>query len=304
MALILQQLLQRFNECEAKAKELHPIFRGPLWGKLKAYPLHVLFFKLLFKLCPGAERHWLVKNSLFTGNTFYTEAYFMDYYLCGIIGEDNERALTKWLLQNVGQKSEVFFDVGAHYGYYSLVVATLLNNKPHSIYAFEPTPTTQAVLQKNLHVCKHAQLVKTALGQHNGERPLNIYAAGSKRGSNSFFLQDPVHNTTFPLSVPIQTMDEFCKQHNIWPTLIKLDIENAELDALLGAQHVLQKAKPRVLMEVWPHPNNKQHQQAAYLLNNLGYTLYGLDEFGQTHLINLNTWFKQVSKIENIIALV
>lgn len=307
MALTRQQLLQNFARAEAKAQQLHPIFRGSLWEKLRVYPVRAIFTKILFKLWPRAQSGWLVKNELFTGDEFYTEGYVMDYYFCGILGEESERDLTKWFLQNVGQieQPEVFFDVGAHHGYYGLVVAALLRDQPHSIYAFEPTPTTQVVLQKNLRAIKKAQLVKTALGEQRGQRELNV--SPGKGGLNSFFAEDALRNTGSKrltrFSVPIQTLDEFCREHDVWPTLIKLDIENAELDALRGAQRVLQQARPRVAMEVWPHPNNVRHQQAAQLLRSFGYTLYQLDDSGQTHLIHFETWFKEIYKTENIIAI-
>ncbi len=42
----------------------------------------------------------------------------------------------------------VFFDVGAHFGYYSLLASTLVG-KAGAIHAFEPTPSTFEVLRRN-----------------------------------------------------------------------------------------------------------------------------------------------------------
>ncbi len=300
-------LLTQFDQAVEREQRLHQIFRGSLLGKLRHYPWRALVSKIIFRFIPQLQSYWIVKNTLFTGQTFYTEGYFMDYYLCGIIGEENERALTRWLLQNI-TTTEVFLDIGAHYGFYSLVMEAL-NKNSGSIYSFEPTPTTRKVLLKNTSSYPSITVIDKAVVDQSGQRELNIYASGGKRGSNSFYAEDALAITDSEeklatLSVPTTTIDEFCSQNGLQPTIIKLDIENAELDALRGGVETLKKYKPKIAMEVWPSPNNSKHKQAAMLLQDLGYKLYLLDQAGQKQpIIDIEQWFATANKTENLIAL-
>src|SRR5438067_2674206 len=52
------------------------------------------------------------------------------------------------LLLNILTRAELFIDVGAHYGFYTLLAA---KNHPHlEVLAFEPVPQTFEVLRRNL----------------------------------------------------------------------------------------------------------------------------------------------------------
>ncbi|QQS22794.1 FkbM family methyltransferase [bacterium] len=299
-------LLAKFEQAQSKEKELHSIFRGSVLGKLRYYPWRALVTKVLFKFMPNLQSSWVVKNTLFTGQDFYTEGYFMDYYLCGIIGEENETNLTKWMLKNI-KDQEVFFDIGAHYGFYSLVVEASTQGAS-KIYSFEPTPSTRKILLKNTKPFANIQVVPKAVVERSGERNLNVYTAGGKRGSNSFYAEEALSITqseTKLESVPVETttIDEFSSENSLRPTFIKLDIENAELDALRGGMNILRTVRPKLAMEVWPGPNNSRHKEAAFLLLQLGYKLYELDSSGDENQIeDLEVWFEGVSKTENLIG--
>lgn len=52
---------------------------------------------------------------------------------------------------------------------------------------------------------------------------------------------------------PVVTLDSFCRQHDIEKVdFIRMDIEGAELKALMGALEILDRDRPHVLLEIHP----------------------------------------------------
>ena len=51
--------------------------------------------------------------------------------------------------------------------------------------------------------------------------------------------------------VNITTIDEFCKLNNIKPNFIKMDIEGAELDAIIGSKSTILEYKPKLAICIY-----------------------------------------------------
>jgi hypothetical protein len=58
-----------------------------------------------------------------------------------------EQGLTRMMLEYLDQ-GDVFIDVGAHFGYYTLLGSLLVGNQGQ-VHSFEPTPSTCQVLRRN-----------------------------------------------------------------------------------------------------------------------------------------------------------
>ncbi len=54
-----------------------------------------------------------------------------------------------------------------------------------------------------------------------------------------------------PMKVPAVTLDEWCAQHDIVPTFIKLNLEGAEGRALTGAKEIISKHRPRLAVAIY-----------------------------------------------------
>jgi len=50
------------------------------------------------------------------------------------------------------------------------------------------------------------------------------------------------------------TIDQFCSSHNVAPTLIKLDLEGFEINALLGARDTLKRLQPDLQIGIYHNP--------------------------------------------------
>ena len=79
------------------------------------------------------------------------------------------------------------------------------------------------------------------------------------------------------ISCPMTTLDLFCDTHSAYPDLIKLDVEGAEYKVLKGAQKVIYKYRPLILLSV--HPSQlidlgSDVSRLSLLIEQLGYDIY------------------------------
>lgn len=66
------------------------------------------------------------------------------------------------------------------------------------------------------------------------------------------------------IRVEAQTMDDYCKRKNIYPDLIKIDVEGHEWQVLWGARQTISLVKPTMIVEVW-HDSPRKKDIYEYL---------------------------------------
>jgi len=151
-----------------------------------------------------------------------------------------------------------FLDIGAHFGYFSLLGATLVGNEG-KIFAFEPTPGTFKILMKN--VVDKANL--TALNRA-------VYSKASEIEIQDFGLTFSAFNSIYSgkmsaaeknqvagqsVQVTAITIDDFIAENKITPDVIKIDAEGAELEILKGMTGLLETGKTIITLEVGDIPD-------------------------------------------------
>jgi FkbM family methyltransferase len=194
-----------------------------------------------------------------------------------------ERPELEFILKML-QPGMTFFDIGANVGVFSVAAGKAMPESQGSIYAFEPCPTTFAILEKNLQENElagvHAQCV--AVSERSGEASLYVNAA-MKDGLNS--LEDPSHgDAEVVATVPVRvtTLDEFIVEHDIPRVeVMKVDVEGAELLVFRGARGLLARADaPLILYEgySWCTAGFHYHPvEIMWLLETFGYEILVLD---------------------------
>jgi len=122
---------------------------------------------------------------------------------------------------------DVVFDIGAYVGPYTLLASRLVGPSGR-VYAFEPDPVAQALLERNVAVNQvlNVSVVPYAVGAYDGWGSLTFSALGD---STPRVVPAPDAATK---SVPIVSLSTFCRQRNIRPDVIKIDVEGAEADVL------------------------------------------------------------------------
>ncbi len=133
------------------------------------------------------------------------------------------------------QRFDVFFDVGACIGEYSVWLA----RKGYRCFAFEPVPGSYEMLTKNIALN----------GLQNKVRAFN-FGLGDKSSIEHFKLHavNPGANhrvntaTAQTTQGEIRPMDEVFKTLNLHPSnniLVKIDIEGMEVEMLKGSEHFI-----------------------------------------------------------------
>jgi len=89
-----------------------------------------------------------------------------DIYLTGGKSHNSEIRLAKFLIKNL-KKRATFIDVGAHYGYFSLLAAQIVG-KQGKVGAFEAAPSSYEVLALNTSAHQSITIKHNAISDSNG----------------------------------------------------------------------------------------------------------------------------------------
>jgi FkbM family methyltransferase len=142
----------------------------------------------------------------------------------------------------------VAYDVGAHMGYFTLVLAKLVGPTGR-VHAFEPDPRNQEALRTNL-LANGINNV-TAAGVAVADQSAEVSFATFPFSSVSHIADSRTPADAKRIAVKAVTLDSFVYvDGNPPPSFIKVDVEGAEERVLRGATRVLRQASPVVIAEV------------------------------------------------------
>jgi FkbM family methyltransferase len=147
------------------------------------------------------------------------------------------------LIQPTAQ--DVFVDCGAFDGDTVLLYDRLTEGRYHAIVACEPNPRVfdELVQQTRSLPAERLHRVCAGVGSEPGEFELvdeGYFSATQPGGPSSRTGSGTRHR------VPVRPLDSIAEELGLQPSIIKMDIEGAEYDALLGARGVLSRHKPRL----------------------------------------------------------
>jgi FkbM family methyltransferase len=173
-------------------------------------------------------------------------------------------------LVEVAPKPNVFLDVGAHIGVYSALIKTVFG-EPTKVLAFEPTPQTATIARRLAKVNGLSyDVVELALSSAPGEATL--YLSDKAETSNS--LSEGFRSSSQQVSVSVSTLDDFCLEKEVAPSVLKVDVETFEPHVLRGGVLTLAKHRPRIVFEMLPRSDARMTDSVLTLLASAGYQLY------------------------------
>lgn len=148
--------------------------------------------------------------------------------------------------------NEVFVDGGCLDGQSFLGFHRWCGGSYQAIHAFEPD-------QSSIEKCKKSANSSNRITIHNKglwhENAILHFCSGLGGSSRI--------DTVGDVSVDVVSLDQYLI--DIIPTFIKLDIEGAELDALIGAKNLISKYKPKIAVCVY-HKESDIWEIPSYLL--------------------------------------
>lgn len=189
-----------------------------------------------------------------------------------------EPHISNWISRRL-KPGDLFIDIGANVGYYSLLAAHLVGAEGRVI-AIEPSPSIRAKLQNNIDL--------------NSYRNIDVlgYAISSERGKIPFYMGPP---ESIGMSSMLQRDEltyegevECCPLGDLvdaetWQRahIVKIDVEGAELEVVKSLLPLLPRAHPdlEIYVEIspqWMEDGGDGAESLMSLLGKQGFNAYSL----------------------------
>lgn len=187
-------------------------------------------------------------------------------------------ATSAQIVRRIVSRADLFIDVGAHCGFYSLLAAE--TNPDLDIIAVEPTPETVEILRKNVEYSSADNVVvrQAAATSDSGEITLFKSAASDNCG----LYQHPAAPTVGRFKVAGVTVDELVGDRCPQRLVVKIDTEGHELAVLRGMHRTLERVQDvRLIIEINPLMLTCAGSSTAELLDLLeeyGFAAFLIDE--------------------------
>jgi FkbM family methyltransferase len=178
-----------------------------------------------------------------------------------------------------------FVDVGAHFGFFTLLAAHLVGQEGR-IIALEPTCRTYAHLKENVDAycaCPNVCISNLAAYSDNGWANFRDCGLQDSAFNSMFGSRDTPNPSSSATEIRVQTrrIDDMLTAGQITNVdLIKIDAESCEMHVLAGLERTLQSCKPAVIMEVGDLgiPEVPTSRQLIEHLQQFGYTPFEAKE--------------------------
>jgi FkbM family methyltransferase len=216
---------------------------------------------------PFIEKNWHTHNlaRILSGPARGRLIAFSAHERPSYILETYERHIFRSIRQHL-RLGAVVYDVGAHVGYTSLVFSSIVGESGH-VYAFEPDPRNYESLQTTVKINNVTNITPIRLA-------VSRSSANVRLATFSYTSITHIESTNTPddaIIVPARstTIDDFIFScQNTPPSLIKVDIEGGEIDALQGSLRALREIAPIVVVEV----RETTFSEVFSLMSSLGFT--------------------------------
>ena len=226
------------------------------------------------------ELDYVYKNCLSDNRSKYVfYCYFRsrcendDSYYKRICEGDQYFGITPFSFEN--NNDFVFLDLGAYDGDTLEMFMKVTKGNFNKIISFEPTPELFKILEQKTAQLKHTynwndgqiECIRKGIGERNETVEFFIYDEylSSEQWSDKFNMSGNSKDTFFPaqrekarsINVEIVSLDNYLENIDIKKiTMIKADIEGAELSMLKGAYKTIKKDMPALAISIYHKSND------------------------------------------------
>lgn len=140
---------------------------------------------------------------------------------------------------------ELFIDAGAFEGDTISLFSSYVDGQYKKIVAFEPDPATFGRLKNNFFENNNVICINKGLSH---SRSAMRFVSGEQRAS--------VFSNSGNISVDVTDLDSSLTELGLSPTVIKMNIEGFELDALDGARNTIKENNPKLFISAYHRPSH------------------------------------------------
>ena len=192
-------------------------------------------------------------------------------------------------------EGDVVIDVGAHVGYYTLLMAQLVG-KNGKVYSFEPDPVNFELLKKSVEINGFENVILIQKAVSNTTEKIKLFLGDNDSAINRIY-DAKLGDAKKSIDVESITIDEYFKENDKLFNFIKIDSEGSEAKIINGMEKFLTKNRKLIMMtEFFPFLIKKsgdEPKQYLKSLENSGFELYNiLDDNKETNKINSESFLK------------
>jgi FkbM family methyltransferase len=183
------------------------------------------------------------------------------------------------------KKGDIFIDIGAHIGYYTILASKEVGDKG-KVIAFEPSIANFNRLIKNIKLNQCKNVVSECFAISNKRAYVKLFTGVD---TFTYSLIQNMKSSLYSF-VPSISLDKYVFSKRIKPKMIKIDVEGDELDVIESGMKVIKIYKPILIVEFHPIVLNRKFSRKLRKI--LG--------FLKKHYKFYILWNGNVFQIENI----
>lgn len=151
-----------------------------------------------------------------------------------------------WLAAHLNH-GDTFYDVGANIGFFTLIAAKIVGPEGRAV-AFEPLPANVEQLRRNVALNNFANVTVIAAAISDRES-MGQFSLGRRARDAGKLVETDSRGES--IQVPVTTIDAAVSSTFLRPpTVMKIDVEGEEINALTGALDTIVRHRPTMLVEV------------------------------------------------------
>lgn len=210
--------------------------------------------------------------------------------------KDKETEVRTYINKYV-KEGDVFFDIGANVGVFSVYCAKKFDNI--SVYCFEPEYSNLSLLKENVwhnNLMDKVSIYGLAVSDFSGMSNLHIQdalpgAAAHTESQAKITTTDEGYHVVWREGVVAQTLDNICRETSVVPNALKIDTDGNEEKILRGGEKILADSRLRSLVLEMPM-NDNGRAFCERTLKKCGFVL----DWANRETTRNEIWIKPVSK--------
>jgi FkbM family methyltransferase len=185
------------------------------------------------------------------------------------------------VLMRIIQHDWIVIEIGAHVGYFALLLAKLVGPNGKMI-AFEPVPANFRALNENIRMngCCNVILENCAVAATSGSVSLRSNDSNQLTYTASLVHGQPIAD------VQAVSLDDYTCRLQQRIHFVMMDVEGAEAAVLRGMRSILQRDLPTLVVELHDFDQTGESHPALQELRSLNYSVQYLETPGsQVHIL-------------------
>ena len=223
-------------------------------------------------------------------------------------GDRGEMLVLDEMLRN--DKSQVFFDIGAHVGIFSLFAAKRIPDG--RVHSFEPLEKHLKRIRSNIKLNSFNNILvrSVIIGEKEGREDIHVPIPrksddplNSGSGGTSIIPSKEDNSSHETYTIDKSTLDIYVKSNDIERIdIMKIDVEGAELNVLNGARKSICRFRPHVLMELDKRYLNRAGKSVEELLDFWDQYDFSVYKIGNHGSLSRITSASELNTRQNILA--